>query len=100
MSDYPYSPAKGQTDTSSDAAEAIKPITARVQRLALEGIILAGQQGLTAVELADLLCMERTTVQPRISELRRLGRIEDSGERRHNPNRKRAIVWVVTGGVE
>ena len=38
--------------------------------------------------------MERTTVQPRTSELKLLGLIEDSGERRRNRNGKRAIVWV------
>ena len=48
----------------------------------------------TAPELALALQLERTTVPPRTSELRKLGRIIDSGQRRLNPNRKRAIVWV------
>lgn len=95
MSDvYPYSPAPGQTDTSAEAASAIEHLTARVQRLVLAAIKSAGTNGLTAHELAVALKMERTTVQPRTSELRRLGRIKDSGQRRLNPNSKRAIVWV------
>lgn len=97
MSDgYPYYPAHGSTDTSAEAAHAMEGISARVQRLALAAINSSGDAGLTAHELALVLNMERTTVQPRTSELSLLGRIEDSGTRRLNPNGKRAIVWIAT----
>ncbi|SFR97551.1 hypothetical protein [Sphingomonas jatrophae] len=92
---YPHAPAPGWTDTSADAAASLEGVTARLQRMALRAIRRAGRRGLTAHELATTLHLERTTIQPRTSELRRLGRIIDSGQRRFNPNRKRAIVWVV-----
>lgn len=91
---YPNSPAVGRTDTSAAAAMAVAPITGRVQRLVWGAINQAGFVGMTTNELAETLQMDRSTVQPRTSELRRLGRIKDSGQRRFNSNRKRAIVWV------
>lgn len=99
VDEYPYSPALGHTDTSAEAAAAVESITARVQRMVLSAVMSAGSNGHTAYELAVALKMERTTVQPRTSELRRLGRIRDSGQRRFNPNGKRAIVWVAQGEV-
>lgn len=95
MSDaYPYSPAPGQTDTSAEAAQSLEGVSARIQRLVLAAIRSAGKAGLTAHEVSTVLRLERTTAQPRTSELRRLGRIVDSGQRRPNPNGKRAIVWI------
>ena len=93
---YPESAAPGRTDTSAEAATSIEPVTARVQRLVLTAIREAKLSGLTAHELASQLGMERTTTQPRVSELRRLGRVIDSGRRRANANGKRAIVWVAS----
>lgn len=93
---YPHCPSLGQTDTSAEAAQALEGVSARVQRLVLGAIEDAGANGLTAHEIALTLGMERSTVQPRTSELRQLGRIIDSAKRRPNPNGKRAIVWVAT----
>ena len=93
---YPaYPGAKGSSETGHEAAAAIAPITARLQRAALAAIRDAGAAGLTTCELADMLGFERSTIQPRTSELRVLGRIVDSGMRRRNPNGKRAIVWTL-----
>jgi predicted transcriptional regulator len=102
MMAYPHAPAEGRTDTSADAASSIRTLTARVQRAAYHAIAEMGSHGLTTDELAARLGMERTTVQPRTSELRRLGRIIDSGQRRHNRNGKRAIVWTspAAGGAQ
>ena len=91
---YPHIPAPGRTDTSVDAAASMEPVTARVQRLVLRAIRHSGSAGLTTNELSAALNMERTTVQPRTSELRRLGVILDSGKRRPNANGKQAIVWI------
>lgn len=98
MDDYPNAPAMGKTDTSAAAAEAIGTVSARVQRAVLHAVYNAGERGLTSHELAVTLGMERTTVQPRTTELRRLGKLRDSGQRRPNPNGKRAIVWAATAG--
>ena len=93
---YPSTPgAKGLSETSGEAADAIAPLTGRYRKLALDAITRAGWNGLTADELAEALSVTRWTAQPRTSELRALGKIVDSGRRRDNPSGRRAIVWVL-----
>ncbi|HEX8382861.1 MAG TPA: hypothetical protein VF592_05735 [Sphingomonas sp.] len=94
MNDYPDEPGFRDTDTSREAAEAIAPVSARLQRLALRAIHAAGANGLTADELAATLNVSRWTIQPRTTELRRKHLIVDSGTRRLNVTGKRAIVWT------
>lgn len=91
---YPDAPGHRGVDTSIEAADHIAPHTGRLQKLALAAIRDAGENGLTAIELADRLQVDRFSIQPRTSELRRLGLIRDSGLRRHNPSGIRAIVWI------
>lgn len=91
---YPDAPGHRSVDTSIAAADAIAPKLGRLQRIALEAIRKAGPQGYTADELAAALRLDRWTVQPRTSELRRKGMIHDSGQRRKNATGKRAIVWT------
>jgi len=92
---YPHVAAPGHTDTSADAApKDVGPL----QRKARDKIREAGARGLTTNELAELLNIDRGSIQPRTSELRRLGHIRDSGYRRCNANGKNAIVWIATGG--
>jgi DNA-binding MarR family transcriptional regulator len=93
---YPDAPGHRSVDTSIAAAEAIAPTLGRLQRMALDAIRDAGPQGHTAEELAAVLKLDRTTVQPRTSELKRKGMIHDSGQRRQNATGKRAIVWTAT----
>lgn len=94
MSGYPDAPGHRNVDTSVQAAVAITPSLGRLQRMAEMAIREAGSLGLTADELAARLDMDRWSIQPRTSELRRKGRIRDSGQRRLNRTGKRAIVWV------
>jgi predicted transcriptional regulator len=93
--DYPDGPALGRTDTSAEAARSISSASGRIQRMVHLAIAEVGARGLTSDELAERLGMERSTVQPRTSELKLLGLIRDSGQRRPNRNGKRAIVWTV-----
>lgn len=95
---YPETPGHRWVDTSMEAASAIAPKCGRLQRLALEAIREAGFIGLTADELADRLKVDRYTIQPRTSELRVMGLIADSKQRRRNRTGKRAIVWVAAEG--
>ena len=97
---YPEVPGHRYVDTSIAAAAAIAPQCGRLQRLALAAIKAAGPSGLTTDELASRLGLDRGSVQPRTSELKLLGLIRDSGQRRRNANGKRAIVWTATGGEE
>ena len=94
MSTYPETPGHRNVETSIAAAEAIAPKLGRLQRMAEGAIRDAGAQGLTADELAVRLEMDRWSIQPRTSELKRMGRIQDSGQRRPNSTGKLAIVWI------
>ncbi len=94
MSTYPDAPGHRQVDTSIAAADALAPKLGRLQRMAQGAIRAAGAHGLTADELAARLEMDRWSIQPRTSELKRKGLIRDSGKRRPNCTGKAAIVWV------
>ena len=94
MSTYPDAPGHRHVDTSVAAAMALAPMLGRLQRLALDAIRDAGWLGLTADELAARLGMDRWSIQPRTTELRRKGLVRDSGFRRPNATGKQTIVWV------
>lgn len=94
MNAYPDAPEHRNIDTSITAATALAPKLGRLQRMAETAIRDAGQYGLTADELAARLGMDRWSIQPRTSELRRKGLIRDSGLRRPNATGKQAIVWI------
>lgn len=91
---YPNAPGHRGVETSIEAAEALAPKLGRLQSMALEAIREAGERGLTADELAARLRLQRPSIQPRTSELRRRGLIRDSGLRRANVTGKRAIAWT------
>jgi hypothetical protein len=94
MSVYPDAPGHQPPDTSIAAAVALAPKLGRLQQMAQAAIRASGDKGLTADELAAKLGMDRWSIQPRTSELRRKGLICDSGMRRENVTGKQAIVWV------
>jgi hypothetical protein len=96
MMAYPDTPGHRKVQTSIVAAEALAPKLARLQSLVRSAIADAGENGLTANEVAVRLGMERWVLRPRTSELRRKGAIRDSGKRRPNVTGKQAIVWVVS----
>ncbi len=85
----------GKTDTSVEARLSIDATTLRGR--VLKAIAAAGANGLTSNEIAAQLAVDYSAVQPRTSELRQLGAIEDSGDRRLNAKGKRVIVWRVAG---
>lgn len=94
MNAYPDTPGHRNVETSISAAEALAPKLGRLQELAKSTIAQAGSAGLTADELAERLNLDRWSVQPRTTELRRKGLIRDSGLRRLNASGRSAIVWV------
>lgn len=94
MSTYPDAPGHRNVETSVATADALAPKLGRLQRMAEGAIREAGWLGLTADELAERLGMDRWSIQPRTSELKRKGLIRDSGQRRPNSTGKRAIVWI------
>lgn len=82
------------TDTSQEAAIAIEPkaktLSARVLNLLIESPV-----PLDSDEIACALREPIGSVQPRTSDLRRSGKIMDSGERGITPFGKSCIKWTV-----
>lgn len=91
---YPDGPGHRGVETSIEAAEYIAPRVGTLQAKALSAIRAAGERGLTALELADALGVDRWSIQPRTTELRAKRLIMDSGQRRQNPSGVNAIVWT------
>ena len=91
---YPDAPGHRNVETSIAAAADIAPKLGRLQRMAEETIRAAGPYGATADELAAQLNLDRWSIQPRTTELKRKGLVVDSAMRRRNCTGKAAIVWV------
>ena len=95
---YPYVPAFRAVDTSKDAAESIKQSASYIRVKVLTAIIQRKELGATSQELSEVLGMAYESVQPRTSELKKQGKIMDSGMRRASrAEDKKAIVWVSGG---
>lgn len=94
MSDYPDSAGHRGVDTSIAAAAAINNALPKLQASVLGVVVGAGQRGATADEVAAALGWERFRVRPRTSELRKAGRIVDSGRRRDSLSGIASIVWI------
>lgn len=88
---YPAVPGSKAAGTSSDAAEAMKPRAGILRAKVLDCLREYGP--MTADECADALRESVLAIRPRFSELRALGLVVDTGERRENDSGRRAIVW-------
>ena len=97
---YPHEAGHRGVSTSIEAVEAINPRLGNLQQKVLADIRAAGAVGRTSRECAASIGLDYDSVQPRISELRRMAKVRDSGFRRLNGTGKRAICWIATGGGE
>ena len=90
--EHPARPVRStDPDTSKAAAKPKRtPLRERVAIVINGGHYEPRQQGWTGHELAAQLQAPLNSVTPRLAELRRTGRIKDSGQRRDGQ-----IVWVV-----
>lgn len=92
---YPDIPgAKGPDGTSQEAAEAIAPCVSYLRRVAMRSLDKLGKA--TVLEAVAFAGVARESLQPRFSELRALGLVEATGERRRNPSGKSAAVLRLT----
>jgi hypothetical protein len=82
-------------DTSHQAAETHQ-ITRAHDRMAVLLAHAAHQSGLTDFELADIVNRQQTSAGKRRGELRDLGMIEATDQRRPAPSGSAAIVWKIT----
>ena len=88
---YPQEPAATMDDTSKQAAQDMKR---RLQTIRADVLEAIKAKPITVHECAARLKLPVATVQPRFSELRKMGLIEDGEARRLNEaSGKRAIVW-------
>lgn len=82
-------------ETSLAAKAAIEPHAGSLRDRALAYIQRrASIGGATADEVADALRETVLAIRPRITELNRLGLIEDTGARRENISGRSAVVWT------
>ena len=92
---YPNFPGfKGPDKTGQESAEAIAPCVSHLRQLALRTLAQIGPA--TVLEAVVAAGVTRESLQPRYSELRRMGLVEPSGERKRNPSGKSASVLRLT----
>ena len=87
---YPAAPGAKVEGTSTEAARSMLK-RASILRDKVEALLKT--QSLTADECAEILNETVLAIRPRLSELRADDKIIDTGERRFNASRRRAIVW-------
>lgn len=87
---YPEVPGARRRDTSIAAAKSVEP-TVTDRRAAVLAVITAKPS--TADEVARALGWTVLSARPRATELAKLGKIEDSGQRRKTDSGSNAIVW-------
>jgi predicted ArsR family transcriptional regulator len=88
---YPVSPGWKGTDTSRAAAESIPASILRGKVLRIYQL----RGACTADEVAEALHMSVLSVRPRVTELKSLGKIVDTGIRRPNRSGRSAAVMKV-----
>ena len=89
---YPDSPGWRDATTRREAAERIAPRAPSLRERVLK-LISECPEGVAVHEAALLLKVPVPSLQPRFSELRRLGEIKPSGQRRTNASGMSAHVW-------
>lgn len=87
---YPHAAGYQARDTSKAAAAVVPVGTLQDRTLA----VIAKSNGLTADETAGRMGLSILSVRPRVTELARLGKVRDTGERRANGSGRKAIVWM------
>lgn len=97
MTTYPDRPGFKTTDpeTSAAAADSVSSRAATLRQKVLE--CLRGAD-MTADEVAELLGESVLAVRPRVSELRKAGKVEKTAGRRANVSGQTACVWRAVGG--
>lgn len=88
---YPNVPGSAPVDTSEEAAESMRNSAPTLRAKAME---IIRRTPSTADEVAATLNQTVLAIRPRITELFKMGRIEDTGYRRKNASGRRAVVWA------
>lgn len=89
---YPHTPGHQNTDTSRDAAAQVTKLSERHESI-LEMLKTFGP--MTSDEVAETIKDSILAIRPRLTELKRLGLVHDTGTRRKNSSGRSAIVYRV-----
>ena len=93
---YPHVPGhRGNSDTGIAAAQSMIPFVGTIRKRVLEVVALAGPVGAIGDEVGDALDLLPHQVRARLSELRRDGKVADSGKRRKGASGRSGIAWVL-----
>ncbi len=92
ISNYPLLPGYKEASTSKEAAESMASRAGRLKVMVLAALT---RSPMTPDECADTLGESVLSIRPRFSELNRIGKIRDIGERRINASGKKAKVWSI-----
>ncbi len=95
---YPDVPGFQNTDTSKQGAPS-KEEADTVREKVYSIYRNHSPYGLTADEAGWYLGIGPFTIRPRVTELKRQGRLTDSGVRRRNGSGKKAIVLIIPAAV-
>lgn len=90
---YPKGPGYTEPTTSKDAARGIAPRVRTLRERALEEIRRAGDEGISADDVAERMNKNILSIRPRVAELKALGLIEETGERSENDSGMTAHKW-------
>lgn len=90
---YPASPGFKRDGTSREAAISAKPRAPLLRDRVLDALTLCGP--MTPDECAAFLGLHLLSVRPRFTELKVMGKIEETGQRRANASGMKANVWRV-----
>ncbi len=90
--EYPTQDNHRGVDTSVNAAEMAASKASRLRRLVLD-TLCEHPENLTVDQVCAIAKLPRYSLQPRFSELLKLGLIRDTGERRINASGARAKAW-------
>lgn len=82
-------------ETSRDAAESVEGAAKFREEQAFDWIDSRAYHGGTADEVAEALKWEKYSSRPRLSTLKKLGKIVDSGKRRKGVSGRMMAVWVL-----
>jgi hypothetical protein len=88
-------PSVSHSQTSQEAAAAIKPHLGRLQKLVLHTI---RSYPVTDEQLMHILRLSPNTLRPRRRELQLKGLIVDSGAQRLTNSGRKAVVWKAVDG--
>lgn len=91
---YPASPGWTEPTTSREAAELIAPRAPSLRERVL-ALISESPNGVAVHEAARILNVSVPSLQPRFSEIRRMGKIKPSGQRCRNDSGASAHKWII-----